>query len=108
MRLLLMLSCDADPCAWSHGEWEQTGVSHRGVDIASPDFDATLALGPDAFGYRPDGAAPLEPAILEAVDPDCQALTVDAGGQRYVLRQDDQDLLLEDGPRSFRFRRDAL
>ncbi|HJN75866.1 MAG TPA: hypothetical protein QGF58_18190 [Myxococcota bacterium] len=39
--------------------------------------------------------------------PDCDSLSVEAGDRRYLLHMEDHELLVEDGPRTFRFERDG-
>ena len=104
--LLAMLACDQDPCAWAYGSWQQSAVVYQGAELPPPEFEASLALTPDGFGYRPERGAEPEPAMLNPVDPDCETLSVESGTRRYTLRLDGQDLLLQSEPdRVFRFER---
>lgn len=102
--LLLVLSCDSDPCAWAYGEWSQVETVRAGEVLPTP--GGSLVLAPEGFGYRPDSAAPVEPAVWTLMDPACETASITWNKQTYTLSESHDRLVLEEGPsRRFVFER---
>ncbi len=102
--ILTTLACDGDPCTWAYGDWTQVETVRAGEAISTP--GGALSLAPAGFGYRPEGDAPLEPAVLTPMDPACESLNIVWSGQEYLASQAGERLVLTDGPaRHFSFER---